>query len=247
MKTSILSSFGLLLLLILGTTACKDTVKGSGNVTTETYELPSFDKVAIAGMYELYLIEGKPRYELTIDDNLHEYVRYESDGNRLRIGSFDHMLDADSSVLKIYFEDLSEIEINGACQLHSEHVFKDRLAVRVNGASEMELALNVSLCEFELNGGAEVDLKGKAKTLDIDITGAAEVNAFALETDQTDVSITGAGEVKTYARKRLNVSIKGAGNVEFIGDPEVEQSIMGAGEVKKNTEVKKPSKWKQAV
>jgi hypothetical protein len=53
--------------------------------------------------------------------------------------------------------------------------------------------------------------------------------------------------VKTYARKRLNVSIKGAGNVEFIGDPEVEQSIMGAGEVKKNTEVKKPSKWKQAV
>ena len=247
MKKSILTTVGLSLAILIGLAGCKDTIKGDGNIVTKKQELQPFSQISIVGMYDVRLMEGSPGYELTIDENLHAYVLNEMEGNKVTIGSVDHMLDADSAVLKIYFEDLNEIEINGACKLSSDHVFDEVLNVKINGASKMQLALNVSSSHFELNGGAEIELSGQANKLDLELNGAAEVSAFELVTDETHISIMGAGEVETHALKRLDVSIKGAGNVEYIGDPEVTQSIMGAGEVKQQGKEKQASETKQAA
>lgn len=235
MKKHLFLIIALLFAAALGLISCTEAIKGNGKVKTVSHVLGSFDELVIEGMYQLELIKGDPAYELTLDENLHDYVSHDLEGGRLVLGSSDHFFEADTAVLRVSFEHLNRLEVNGACQVWSDHSFTKAIEIIVNGAADIDLELDVVSCELDLNGGCELDLMGKAKHLNIDIVGAADVDAFRLVSESTDVRIAGAGDVKTNVVSTLNVTIQGAGNVTYIGSPKVNQNIVGVGEVKQRT------------
>jgi len=224
-------SFSALVISLLS--ACNETIKGNGNVVERQYELDDFSKVDVSGVFEVELIKGKPELEVIIDENLHEHVSYRVEGGRLIIDTDDKFLDAEESILRIHYNDLSVLELSGASQVHAPQTIKsDRLMVEISGASELDLDVHVKNLDLELSGGGELVLSGKTGTMDIDVSGAATIKALALKAGVVEIEVTGAGEVETWVTDRLKVDITGAAEVNYLGQPDVEQKITGAGEVK---------------
>lgn len=218
-------------LLLLVLIACEPSIQGNGVITEQVHDLPDFNKVRVDGMFQVELIKGSPELQVLIDDNLHQYVTYHVEDEVLKIGTSNKLLDADSAVLRIYFETISAIGITGASQIRSSHSFKESLSINVSGAADIELFLDNKQTTLELNGGGDVTLSGKSTALGVAISGAANIDAKDLETSHTNIQITGAGDCEVWATKQLKVTITGAGEVKYKGSPEVNKNITGAGEV----------------
>lgn len=214
-------------------TACGETIQGSGNVTSEKREISEFHSIDVAGFFDIELIEGNPKLEISTDDNLHEHIKTEVKDGSLKIYTENVNLDAEELKIKVYFRDLNSMSIAGAAAVNSTSTIKgERFDFSVAGAADANLDVKVTHLNIDLAGGSDMELKGKAEMVDIEIAGAGKVDAVKLKTQQCSVEISGAGEVDVNVDKKLAVDITGAGTVRYKGNPEdIKKTITGAGEL----------------
>ena len=81
-------TIGLLCVLAFSfSTACLvSTVRGSGNVISETRSVANFENVSLSGIGTLYIIEGdEESLEIEAEDNLLEHIETEVRGRTLEI------------------------------------------------------------------------------------------------------------------------------------------------------------------
>ncbi len=213
--------------------ACGETIKGNGNVTTQSRDVSDFHSVEASGFFEIELMEGTEGVEIVTDENLHEHIEVEVKNGSLRIYTNDKMLDAKELLVKVSFEQLNSVDIAGAAQITCKSPIQgESFELEVAGAAEAELDVDVKNLSLDLAGGSEVEVVGNATMADFDIAGAGEVRALDLQTQQCSIDISGAGEIEVSVAKALDVDITGAGEVRYKGNPDdIKKSITGAGEL----------------
>lgn len=183
-------------------------------------------------MFEVELIEGDEKIEVVTDENLHEHINIAVKNDELIIDTRDKYLDAEQVLLRIYYQDINEIDVSGAVSLNTENQLQtNHFSLDVSGACEGNLNVAVEDLEIEISGGGEPTLSGEAHHLDIDVSGAGEIKALDLQVQEADLQITGAGEIELSVENRLNVEVTGAGEVRYSGDPTISKSVTGAGEI----------------
>lgn len=230
-----INHFFALLIICISLNSCINTVDGNGKIVSEEREVSDFNKIDIAGAYEVFISQGnQEKIELSADENLMEYIETDVKGKTLKISSQEN-LNSDSP-LEVYItiKNLEEITTSGAVEITSKEQLKlDELAVDASGASELDISILTSNLEIEMSGASETKLDGEADNLSIEISGAGELNAKALKTNNTSIDISGAGSAVVFAKESLKIEVSGAGSVQYKGDPKVKKSISGAGSVTK--------------
>ena len=83
-----------------------------------------------------------------------------------------------------------------------------------------------------MSGTADIEVKGgSVKKASYALSGTGDIDAFPLQTLETDASISGAGSGEVTASQKLSVSISGAGCIDYKGHPVITKEISGAGSV----------------
>jgi hypothetical protein len=213
-------AIGVILLLA---TACsidgngENTIRGSGDLITETRSVTGFDEISVEGFGEV-IVEVGPAESLTVEaeDNVIPYLITRVSGGTLKIGAEGDtsFRDVEQPVFRITMPELTGVSISGSGSVTATGIDTDSFDVSISGSGD-------------------VHPEGRVIDLSVSISGSGEFDGENLRSADAAVDISGSGSATVDAADTLDIEIGGSGNVTYLGDPAITQSIGGSGTVRR--------------
>lgn len=248
-------TLGLILMMTgLLFTGCYDAwhhVEGNYNVTTETRQLPAFDRVINDGSFDVYIIrDGLSEVMIESESNLIPLIRTRIQGSALVIDTRDDLRNNYPMKLYVHTADISEIKLNGSGLIHAENIVTgnfetslsgsgdilvsgtaDKVKSSISGSGSIDLGLVCNELDAGISGSGEMEIWGNANHADFHISGSGSVHAYDLVLQECYATISGSGSIYVTVEDYLNVNISGSGDVYYMGAPVIETKITGSGSV----------------
>ncbi|PIX10475.1 MAG: DUF2807 domain-containing protein [Flavobacteriaceae bacterium CG_4_8_14_3_um_filter_34_10] len=216
------------------------TVSGNGNVITKTIKTTDYDKIAVAGIYFVTLVEGEEG-QITIkgEENLLEVTIIEVNGNSLVIKTENNINLKPSRNNKIEVlvpvQSVSVISLAGSGDIRTENLNlkSEDMEVSLAGSGDIKLVIETSNLLTKVAGSGDIELAGKATILTGKLAGSGDLNLFNLSTEKADVSIAGSGDIMVLCTEDLKARIAGSGDIVYKGNPRIKDTkTAGSGSIK---------------
>ena len=231
--------------LFVGTSSlwAVDHVKGNGNLTSKKISIEDFNAIRFDGVIDFNYVqsEAPATIEVTVDQNLHDYVNIEIKDRVLQIGfkgaKVDHFT---KFIVKTNSKWLNEVKVsgNGNFMLNSEYA-GDEMTIKANANSLVQLKnkvtvgklnldvsgsanmvannIEVDKLECDIDGSGSITLKkGTAKEGDFGIVSSGDLHALGIEIPRIECSVTGNGLAELRPTKNLKANVIGKGTIEEI-------------------------------
>lgn len=235
-----------------------DRVKGDGALTSKKISVADYNEIKIDGVIDFNYVQSDDpsTVEVTVDQNLHQYVNIDIKDRVLSIGfkgaKVDHftkfIVKTNSKWLKAVkvsgnanfilnsplTGDETEIKANAnsLVQLKGK-IAVGKLELKVSGSANM-VANNIQVDNIEcsIDGSGSITLKdGTAKEGKYSIVSSGDIHAFGLAVPQLNCSVTGNGLAEVNATDNLKANVVGKGNIRYKGPTAVQQRVIGKGTV----------------
>lgn len=214
-------------------------VRGSGNLTTESRPVSSFNAVQLDGAGRLVITQGASEsLEIRADDNLIGNLTSEVKGDTLVLGFQEQswrrtVLPSQPVVYTLTITNLTRLTLNGAGDLEIRSLKTETFDLAINGAGNIDIQdLSTGKLAVNFAGAGSVSVSGMTVEQAVTLDGAGNYQAGNLQTMNTSIQINGLGSGTVWATETLQVGIAGGGTVSYYGSPNVSQQITGLGEVK---------------
>lgn len=174
---------------------------------TKTLELSDFDRIAIAGVYELDVTVGGD-YSVEISGSQEDLDRVKAsvEDGELILDQRDHKRgdkkwrDRDAVTAKVTLPALSAIDVSGVVDADIEGVDAEDF-------------------EADISGVGEMDVKGQCGHLKASVSGVGALNADELKCKDVVVNVSGIGEANVYASDAVDATVSGMGEISVYGSP----------------------------
>ncbi|MDB5195945.1 MAG: hypothetical protein JWP88_315 [Flaviaesturariibacter sp.] len=215
----------------------RNSIRGNGNMTSQTRSVGSFTKVDVSGPFDVYVTQGAAAaVKVDADENLQQYIEVIVKGDEVNIQTRDHYNLRPRSDIKIYITSpaYQALSITGSGNLRSDSKLStDRIDISVTGSGEMTVNVDAPIVKSEVTGSGTIRLNGATRRFDAEINGSGEVHAFDLLSEEAGIEINGSGDAEVFASKTLKIEVSGSGDVQYKGTASVNQSVAGSGNVRK--------------
>jgi len=211
------------------------TIRGSGNLITESRSVSDFDRVDLSGCGQVVITQsGEESLVVETDDNIMPYVR-----TIVKTGTLDLGFDAKYkriSPTRLWFtlnvKDLVGLKISGSGDITAASLDTDRLEVKVSGSGDVGIdSLTAKNVKVRISGSGDVELAGEATGQDIGVSGSGKYRAQDLHSETVKVKISGSGSTTVRATESLDAHTSGSGAVNYYGNPKVKSKITGSGKI----------------
>jgi carbon monoxide dehydrogenase subunit G len=228
----------LVVMLALALTSCGfpvryTTVRGDGNVITESRRVSGFDSVELSGIGTLIIEQGSSEsLEISAEENIMPYLESRVSGGTLVLGvdQFVNIQPTEEITYRLSVIDLSEIETSGLGNVDMTSLDTTQVRIQISGSGKVTIAnLMAERLEMEISGLGDISLAGSVDEQRVEVSGAGNYLAGDLESNSAVVRISGSGNATVWAKSDLNVEISGMGTVEYFGSPVIDSEISGAG------------------
>ncbi len=212
------------------------TIRGSGNLVTESRSVKDFDRVDLHGCGQVVITQGGDEsLVVETDDNIMPHVRTVVKARTLDL-DFDPK-HKNVSPTRLQFtlnvKDLVGLKVSGSGDIMAASLDTDRLEVKVGGSGDVGIdSLTAKNTRVRISGSGDVVLAGEASGQDIGVSGSGKYRAQDLCSETAKVRISGSGSATVWAIQSLNARISGSGAVNYYGKPKVKSEISGSGRIK---------------
>jgi len=221
--------------------AATHDVRGSGRLASERRPATGFDRIAVAGAFELELRQGSAEsVELTGDDNLLPLVETRIEGREgsrtLKIAPKPDVDLQPSQPIRIRVDlvNLSSVALAGGSTLKANGLRTGRLSISIGGSGDFSLsALEAERLAISVGGSGKVAADGRTQSASLSIAGSGRVALARLAADDVSVDIAGSGSAEVQAERKLKISIAGSGRVRHGGAAVPSVRIVGSGDVRR--------------
>lgn len=140
-----------------------------------------------------------------------------------------------SMEVMVSLPELRSVTLSGVGRFETDGLVSGKdLAFRLNGASDMDVQLDVEHLVVDVQGASRLDMKGKAGLLDLRLAGAGSVDAFKLLTDTAVIWCAGGSKADVSCAQSLDAQAYGASRIRYKGNPVVERELaVGASRIKR--------------
>jgi len=222
-STMLRTAAALLSLLVVAACNWSDTyggptIKGSGNLKTETRPVERFTAISVSGAASLEIEQtGQESLTITVDDNLLSLYTSEVRDGTLHLGPANGQnVRGKGPHFKVTVSELRKLKISGAGSVNATRLDSDSLSISISGAADGNIA-------------------GRSNNLSISVSGAGSLNAVDLQAKRATVIVSGAGDVTVNANDELDARVSGAGNIWYVGSPKLQSRVSGAGTIKQKS------------
>ena len=216
----------------------RDEQRDSGTPVNRTYPVGAFDKIEVAGPYEVKVTTGgQPGVSANGGDKLLDETDVVVEGGTLKIRAKRHKGirfswgRGGTAQFTVTTAMIQAAEIAGSGGISVDKVtgnFKGDVA----GSGNLTVAaVNGGKSEFAIAGSGKITAAGKAQSATMEIAGSGDIDAGALAVTDADVSIAGSGNVRANASGNAQVEIMGSGNVTVTGGAKCAIDKAGSGNV----------------
>lgn len=228
-------------LLTLSFTSCINAqfgkrVRGNGEAITKTRNISEYNKISVAGPFDVKLISGKEgKITIKAESNLLEYIITEVEGGKLKI-KWEKGISVRNSkkiLVTVPFEDLNAVSLAGSGDIFSEDLIQAKtFKTSLTGTGDIRLAINAHEVISKISGSGNIDLEGKTDQHTCSVTGSGDIESYKLKATDADVRITGSGSIEVDVSDNLKVRITGSGDVYYSGSPKQQDvKVTGSGDV----------------
>ena len=234
MNRKFLKIIGLLIIGLFLISACGlRTIKGSGDVITESREVSGFDGVSHTGIGRVIITQGdKESLTIEADDNLLEHITSEVKNGTLELGFTDNVTinSASPITFTVGVKDLKELDSTGTGSIEIGELSADNLSISTSGTGSISIGtLTATDLVINAEGTGDIKLAGNVETQEITRVGTGDYDAADLESKTAKVEAVGTGNVVIWVLDSLDVEITGTSEVSYYGSPNVTESITGTG------------------
>jgi len=226
----------LLMFVTLASAQKAGKVRGSGNVINKTRTVGSFDKVSVAGSFDVFLVKGNEgKIDIKIEDNLVNYLITEVDKGKLKIKwkKGVSIRSNKTTQLTVYFNDIEGISLSGSGDIIGKDIIKSNdFGIALAGSGDIDLHIESNTIEAAISGSGDIELKGKTKEFSASIAGSGDIDAYDLNTEKSVLKISGSGGMTLTVTNELQARISGSGDIKYKGNPRIEDiKVSGSGSV----------------
>ncbi len=213
------------------------TVRGSGNVVTETRDVSDFHAIDVNYPAQVLVKQGtKESLKIAAEDNLLPDLKTQVKNGVLEISynkqSARRVNPTKTVKITIVVKDLTNVDFTSAGELTVEKLDTDSLDVSLSGAGNVELNdIQAKDLSVSLSGAGSMTASGTADNLNLTISGFGDFKGAELHDKVADVSISGAGSATVWVDEDLTAQISGAGSVGYYGSASVSRQVSGVGGV----------------
>jgi Putative auto-transporter adhesin, head GIN domain len=205
----------LLALLSVGAvgSARAQAVRGSGVAKSEQRSLAPFDRIDVAGAFDVTLVDG-PDYKITVeaDNDLLDAISSDVFDAELRISSLRSFVSRTAMKVTVESPPLRGLNVSGNARVTAAGLRGSSFALAGSGASTAKLG-------------------GSMESLKVSLLGSGKVDALELVAEKVEVEVLGSGTAEVHAVKTLSLMVIGSGVVRYRGDPKVSRNAIGRGKV----------------
>jgi hypothetical protein len=216
-----------------------NVVKGNHQIVNETIAIGDYDEIALslsADVIYRQISQDEPFLQVSVDENLLEYLKIHVQGNRLIIQSKNNVnLLPSHFVIYTNSRTLSKVSIAGSGDVLLEKAVNARdMNVSITGSGELKTdSLYCENLGVNVTGSGDVTLNGAATNVQYRISGSGEIKAFDYLAENLDCRISGSGDIQAWVAKQLTARIAGSGDIRYKGHPEsVDTRVSGSGEIR---------------
>ena len=215
-------------------------INGNGNVTKKNVNTESYDKVNVAGFYDVFLVSGgEGNITVEGESNLVDHVSITVEDGTLKIATEKGMKISPSMgktiVVTVPFESLNEVNLTGSGDVKGKSTIKaNDFQTKLTGSGDISLDVDASKIEAEVTGSGDLVIKGKTSEFNCKITGSGDLNAFGLESGKVNSTVSGSGDCKITCSDSLEARVNGSGDIQYKGDPKRKDTkVSGSGSITK--------------
>jgi len=228
-----------LLAVFTGCGGVTQAIIGSGNLTTQELDSTDFTKLEISHVFQAKITRADSfSVDITVDDNLLEYIVVRKSGNTLRIYlKAGYAYIGTTKTVEITMPKLDKLSLSGASQGEvSGFRSSERLEFEASGASSLDIddmkggdtsfeisgashisgGIEISKGDFNVSGASSIDLEGYAGDLSIEASGASRVNLANFSVSNAEVRISGASVVTVNASGTIDGNVSGASRLTYF-------------------------------
>jgi hypothetical protein len=184
--------------------------KGSGELTTQEYRVPGFERVHTGANADVRIHHAEePRVVVSADSNLHEFIeiRYDLKQNAVEIRTRGRE-DFPRFTVDVYCPSLTGIGLAGTASIEC-----------VDPVSVETLSANMA-------GSGAITLRGSAEHVEISLVGGGTIDGKEFKTARISAHVVGDGKMTVWT-DALTVNVAGNATVSYRGNPTLD--IAGAG------------------
>lgn len=211
--------------------------RDAGPEVSRTYQVGAFDKIAVAGPYEVSVVTGgQPGVSAKGGQNLLEETEVVVEDGTLKIkpkkrkGVRFNWRNG-KAVFTVNAAAIHGAAIAGSGGIHVDKVAGD-FEGDVAGSGDLRIgAVAGGKVKLAIAGSGDVEVSGKADSVELSIAGSGDIRTAGLATRTAEISIAGSGNVEANASESADVSIMGSGDVRVQGGAKCTVSKAGSGNV----------------
>ena len=220
MKNLLSTGITMLALMVMfsGFSQRKPRIKGNRSVVSVEKSLPSFTHLILSEEFELHLQQGsEPAVRIEADDNLIDILRFEVEGDTLRIDSFYRITASKKLGLTLVYSELESIRVEAGRLAGEEPLVTDRLDLLITRGGKAELNIRAALLDLKMEQNTSADLRVEADSLHAVFQGFTDTRIYTSGgsidlsmTDQASLDLEGVSPNLT-ASLTDNTRLKAAG------------------------------------
>lgn len=223
-------SFTLLSVLLTLFSSCDyEKIYAEGEVTSIKYDINDYNGLRISDAFHVYVhfSESEEEIRISANNNLHEKIVVEKDGDELIIRLKDRTSVSGKAVMNAYIttKNLSKFNIDGASRLILENQWEVQDGhITVSGASDFKGELLADRLQMNLEGASSVDLFGSVSFLDAEISGSSDLLDYDLNISNLDINLYGASTAFLSVNESISIKASGASVLNYKGDATIQES-----------------------
>ena len=246
MKTTLYLSILSVILLLAQGCIFMPSVKGNGDVITQTIDITDYDAIEAQGssiIFNYSQQESAPALTVTVDQNIYDLFEFGTKDNKLvirpkdrnqkpiRLRPTEFTITTNSSSLKKV--DMAGIDV---FNLNDKFASNEKVKFSAAGNTTMEFRDTVTVDQMEVSVAGKSTLNADAlyaRVLKGEIAGKGTFNLKG-EGEKAEFEIAGMGKVHAfdYELSTLSCEIAGKGLIETFANDQINAKIAGMGTVK---------------
>ena len=215
------------------------TIKGDGQLKTESREVSAFTSLSSSGSMNVNITYGNSNsVKVEADENLLPYIETTVTDGKLYIKTATDVNIKSSlkMTVTVSMMKVNSLQLSGSGNVDGDGAFTSdqKTDISVSGSGNIKLGFDTFKdIDLSVSGSGDISLKGNnTNTITAHISGSGNIDCSNLNTNDADAHISGSGNVKVYARNSITARINGSGNVFYKGDASnIDSKVAGSGKV----------------
>lgn len=205
------------------------------------YPFEDFDEVTISSFFDILIDQGDV-WNVTVKGNNEELdeVYLNQVGNRLEVNyredDWEWWKDqsSDKPILYITMPALEYLQVVGDCDGEVTGFQNNEMNVKMTGASDIYMNVDVEDLELKLTGASQVELRGYGHHLHVEIIGASKFEGYQFRADRASIKAVGASKAEVFASEEIDIDAAGMSKVKYRGTNKVSINSSGVSTVSKD-------------